>query len=133
MRWQVMRDLTDAPPELVAAERGRIAREGWGARLLDLQGEDGQWAGGACFPSQSIYQSVKNQGQPWISTLPTLQLLHDFGIDAHSDRVRRAVAMVRDGCRWENAGQLFFSGEVEPCIMAGSSHWALTSTKTLMP
>jgi len=116
VRWQVMRDLTDAPPELVAVERGRIAREGWGARLLDLQGEDGQWAGGACFPSQSIYQSVKNQGQPWISTLPTLQLLHDFGIDAHSDRVRRAVAMVRDGCRWENAGQLFFSGEVEPCI-----------------
>jgi hypothetical protein len=24
--------------------------------------------------------------------------------------------MVRDGCRWENAGQPFFSGEVEPCI-----------------
>jgi len=116
IRWQVMRDLTDAPPELVAAERGRIAREGWGARLLDLQGEDGQWAGGACFPSQSIYQSVKNEGQPWVSTLPTLQLLHDFGIDPHSDRVRRAVAMVRDGCGWENAGQPFFSGEVEPCI-----------------
>jgi hypothetical protein len=85
IRWQVMRDLTDAPPELVAAERGRIAREGWGARLLDLQGEDGQWAGGACFPSKSIYQSVKNLGQPWISTLPTLQLLHDFGIDPHSE------------------------------------------------
>ena len=116
IRWQVMRDLTDAPPELVAAERGRIAREGWGARLLDMQGEDGQWAGGACFPSKSIYQSVKNQGQPWISTLPTLQLLHDFGLDPHSDRVRRAVAMVRDGCRWEHAGQPFFSGEVEPCI-----------------
>jgi len=116
IRWQVTRDLTDASPELVAAERGRIAREGWGAKLLDLQGEDGQWAGGACFPSQSIYQSVKSQGQPWISTLPTLQLLHDFGIDPHSDRVRRAVAMVRDGCRWENAGQPFFSGEVEPCI-----------------
>src|SRR5437773_3981469 len=111
-----MRDLNDAPPELVAAERGRVAGEGWGARLLDLQGEDGQWAGGACFPSQSIYQSVKNQGQPWISTLPTLQLLHDFGVDPHSDRVRRAVAMVRDGCRWEHAGQPFFSGEVEPCI-----------------
>src|SRR2546426_4195341 len=116
MRWQGMRDLTDAPPELVAAERGRIAREGWGARLLDLQGEDGQWAGGDCFPSQSIYQSVKNQGQPWVSTLPTLQLLHDFGIDPRSDRVRRAVAMVRDGCHWENAGQPFFKGEVEPCI-----------------
>jgi hypothetical protein len=26
------------------------------------------------------------------------------------------VALVRDGCRWEHAGQPFFSGEVEPCI-----------------
>jgi hypothetical protein len=30
--------------------------------------------------------------------------------------VRRAVALVRDHCRWEHAGQPFFSGEVEPCI-----------------
>jgi hypothetical protein len=46
----------------------------------------------------------------------TLQLLHDFGIDPRSDCVRRAVAIVRDHCRWEHAGQPFFSGEVEPCI-----------------
>ncbi len=116
IRWQVMRDLTDAPRKQVAAERAGVAREGWGARLLGLQGEDGQWAGGACFPSPSIYQSVKDQGQPWISTLPTLQLLYDFGVDPSSDRVRRAVALVRDNCRWEHAGQPFFSGEVEPCI-----------------
>ncbi len=116
IRWQVMRDLTDAPREQVAAERARVAREGWGARLLALQGEDGQWAGGACFPAPSIYQSYKNLGQPWISTLPTLQLLHDFGIDPSSDRVRRALALVKDHCRWEHAGQPFFSGEVEPCI-----------------
>ncbi len=116
IRWQVMRDLTGAPRKQVAAERAGVAREGWGARLLGLQGEDGQWAGGACFPSPSIYQSVKDQGQPWISTLPTLQLLYDFGVDPSSDRVRRAVALVRDNCRWEHAGQPFFSGEVEPCI-----------------
>jgi hypothetical protein len=30
--------------------------------------------------------------------------------------VRQAVARVRDQCRWEHAGQPFFSGEVEPCI-----------------
>jgi hypothetical protein len=30
--------------------------------------------------------------------------------------VRRAVALVREHCRWEHAGQPFFSGEVEPCI-----------------
>ncbi len=116
IRWQVMRDLTGASRKQVAAERAGVAREGWGARLLGLQDEDGQWAGGACFPSPSIYQSVKDQGQPWISTLPTLQLLYDFGVDPSSDRVRRAVALVRDNCRWEHAGQPFFSGEVEPCI-----------------
>ena len=111
-----MRDLTDAPPEQVAGERAKISREGWGARLLALQGEDGQWAGGACFPERSIYQSVKDMGQPWISTLPTLQLLRDFGVDPDSDRVGKAIAQVRDNCRWEHAGQPFFSGEVEPCI-----------------
>jgi len=26
------------------------------------------------------------------------------------------VSLVRDRCRWEHAGQPFFSGEVEPCI-----------------
>ena len=116
IRWQVLRDLEHAPAEIVAAERARVGTEGWGARLLALQGDDGQWAGGACFPERSIYQSVKSEGQPWISTLPTLQLLQEFGIDPRADRVRRAVAMVRQGCRWEHAGQPFFSGEVEPCI-----------------
>jgi hypothetical protein len=116
IRWQVLRDLVDAPPEVVSAERARVAMEGWGGRLLALQGEDGQWAGGACFPERTIYQSVRNEGQPWISTLPVLQLLCDFGVDPRSDRVRRAVALVRDRCRWEHAGEPFFSGEVEPCI-----------------
>ena len=116
IRWQVLRDLVDAPAEVVAADRARVATEGWGARLLALQGDDGQWAGGACFPGPSLSQSDEDRGQPWTSTLPTLQLLHDFGIDPRSDRVRRAVELVRDHCRWEHAGQKFFSGEVEPCI-----------------
>ncbi len=115
IRWQVLRDLVHAPAEVVAAERARIATEGWGARLLALQGEDGQWAGGACFPANFKW-SDEDQGQPWTSTLPTLQLLHDFGIDPHTDRMRHAVALVKEHCRWEHAGQPFFSGEVEPCI-----------------
>lgn len=116
IRWQVLRDLVHAPADVVTKERARVALEGWGARLLALQGEDGQWAGGACFPARSLYQWDKKQEQPWISTLPALQLLHDFGVDPNSERVRRAVTLVRDGCRWEHAGQPFFSGEVEPCI-----------------
>jgi hypothetical protein len=116
IRWQVLRDLVQAPAEVVAAERARVATAGWGARLLALQGEDGQWAGGACFPARGFDRSAEVPGQPWTATLPTLQLLRDFGVDPSSDRVRRAVARVRDNCRWEHAGQPFFSGEVEPCI-----------------
>jgi hypothetical protein len=114
IRWQVLRDLVHAPNEVVASERTRVATEGWGARLLALQGEDGQWAGGACFPAEGWRRG--KEGQPWTSTLPTLQLLRDFGIDPSCERVRRAVALVRDHCRWEHARQPFFSGEVEPCI-----------------
>lgn len=116
IRWQVLRDLVHASPEVVAAERARTTSEGWGARLLELQGEDGQWAGGACFPANSMGWREEEEGQPWISTLPVLQMLVDFGIDSHSDRVQKAIDAVRAGCRWEYAGQAFFSGEVEPCI-----------------
>jgi hypothetical protein len=38
IRWQVLRDLTHEPADVIAAERSRIATEGWGARLLELQG-----------------------------------------------------------------------------------------------
>lgn len=116
IRWQVLRDLVHAPDDVVAAERGRVATEGWGARLLALQGEDGQWAGGACFPASSFNWRAEGSGQPWISTLPTLQLLHDLGVDPEAERVCRAVVSVRENCRWEHAGQPFFGGEVEPCI-----------------
>jgi hypothetical protein len=36
IRWQVMRDLTDAPDADVAAERAKVATEGWGAQILAL-------------------------------------------------------------------------------------------------
>ncbi|HXJ95826.1 MAG TPA: hypothetical protein VMT20_23545 [Terriglobia bacterium] len=114
IRWQVLRDLADAPAETVAAERARVATEGWCARLLALQGEDGQWAGGALFPWPRA--KSRNGGQPWTATAYSLVLLRDFGVDPHCDKVRRAVAQVREHCRWEHAGQPFFSGEVEPCI-----------------
>ena len=83
IRWQVLRDLVHAPENVYLTERERIAQEGWGARLLDLQGEDGQWAGGACFPGPPLRlpEDEAEGVQPWISTLPTLQLLHGFGVE----------------------------------------------------
>ena len=81
--------------------------------MLALQGEDGQWAGGALFPNGKWN---RNEPQPWTATANTLVLLQDFGVDPRNEKVRHAVAHVREHCCWENAGQPFFSGEVEPCI-----------------
>ena len=47
IRWQAMRDLTDASPATIAAERGRVAHEGIGAQVLTSQGADGPWHRGA--------------------------------------------------------------------------------------
>ena len=115
LRWQVMRDLSDAPADVVDAERARVAREGWGARLLAMQGEDGQWQGGALFPAR-WHGWESEEGQPWDATAYSLEYLRDFGVDPRDGRVRRAVTLVRENSRWEHAGQAFFSGEVEPCI-----------------
>jgi hypothetical protein len=109
IRWQVMRDLTGAPANEVAAERARVATEGWGARLLALQGADGRWGGAAW-----------NRG--WDSTMHVLMLLRDLGLDPASDQARRAVGLVRDRVTWQGCGpqecdsNAFFEGEVEPCI-----------------
>ena len=118
IRWQALRDLADAPAATVAAERARVAKEGWGAWLLALQGDDGQWEGGALFPARWFESDPgdRPEGQPWTATAYSLVALHDFGVDPRDDGVRRAVAQVREHSRWEHAGQPFFAGEVEPCI-----------------
>jgi hypothetical protein len=103
IRWQVMRDLTDAPADQVAAERAKITTEGWGAQLLKLQPADGVWGGGAYFPE-------------WTSTTTTLQLLRSFGLDPATDDAQRAVKLVRANARWEYDALPYFDGEVEPCI-----------------
>jgi hypothetical protein len=113
IRWQVLRDLTDASPDEVAAERERVEHEGWGARLLALEGADGLWDGGACFPAA---YTGGEPGQPWTATMHTLQTLQLFGLDPASKAARRAIPLVAEHGRWEHAGQRYFDGEVEPCI-----------------
>src|SRR5438477_7990759 len=125
IRWQVLRDLTDASEEDVAAERARVAGEGWGARLLALQGEDGHWDRGTPpFTSPEAadwWQSLPPDRQgtlfpEFTSTAWTLTLLRNFGLDPASSGARHAIRRVRDHCRWEHDGEPFFAGEVEPCI-----------------
>ena len=109
IRWQTLRDLTDAPADEIAAERARVATEGAGARLLALQSPDGRWGGAAW-----------NRG--WNSTMHVLMLLRDFGLHPASAQARRAVGLVRDGVTWKGCGPQecdnhpFFAGELEPCI-----------------
>jgi len=109
IRWQAMRDLTDAPPSEVAAERARVATEGAGAQLLALQAPDGRWGGAAW-----------NRG--WDSTMHVLLLLREMGLDPEGEEALRAVGLVRDGVTWRGCGppeaddNPFFAGEVEPCI-----------------
>jgi hypothetical protein len=116
IRWQVMRDLTDGPPDIVAAERARVTTEGWGARLLAARDADGLWLGGACFPAGFEGTPDDTDGQPWTSTLPAMMELYDFGLDPATDTAREMTALVTAHCRWEYDDLPFFDGEVEPCI-----------------
>jgi len=50
IRWQVQRDLLNLSPAKYEAERKKVAREGWGARLLALQDSNGRWGGGMYGP-----------------------------------------------------------------------------------
>ena len=115
IRWQVL-DLLGAPAEEVAAERARVTTEGWGAALLAARDEDGQWAGGACFPARGRLESNPPGHQPWTATQPAMMELYDLGLDPTTDTARRMTQLVAEHCRWEYDGSRFFDGEVEPCI-----------------
>ena len=66
IRWQALRDLTDAPPDEVAAERARVPKEGWGARLLAQQRPSGDWG------------DEVEEGDRWRWNLYTLYQLAQF-------------------------------------------------------
>lgn len=112
-----MRDLTDASPEKIAAERARVGGEGLGAEILAQQEADGSWRRG--------------NAPVWLSTLFTLLLLRTAGVDPSEAKVKSAVARLEAGLRWNDnggcwnlrpahtGGNGFFEGEEEPCINGG--------------
>jgi len=116
IRWQVMRDLLDAPEPEWQAERGKVERTGWGARLLSHQDPDGQWAGGAFVPAGFDWREWREVGQPWTATCFSLTQLREFGLDPQSASARRTVALVGANSRWDEGNQPFWDGEVEECI-----------------
>ena len=114
IRWQVMRDLTSEPKEVVDVERNRVATDGWVAQLLDLQAEDGRWDGGTYRPGW--VDETKPFFDAWTATHFSLQLLWDFGLNPESPEARHAISLVRENVRWDVNDDLYFRGETEPCI-----------------
>ncbi len=101
IRWQVMRDLTDAPHDAIAAERARVASEGWGAELLGRQSPDGSWPG----------------GQWDLVTLWSLVVLKDLGLDPASKQARTMIDRVDKHLVFKPLhNRPYLSGETEPCI-----------------
>jgi hypothetical protein len=109
LRWQVLRDLLDAPPSEVAAERARVATEGAGAQILAQQASDGTWDGLAWNPG-------------FTSTMHALWLLWLLGLDPASPQAQLALGRVREQVTWRGSGPQecddnpYFAGEIEPCI-----------------
>jgi hypothetical protein len=107
IRWQVLRDLQDAPTADVEAERGRVALAGWGARLLAIQDPDGLWAGGLYSPK-------------WTSTTYTLLQLHWLGLPAGNPQALFGCQRLWDGARCYDGGLTLARSIREPeiCITA---------------
>jgi hypothetical protein len=104
IRWQVMRDLTDEDPETIAAERSRVATEGWGAKLLSLQSPDGHWGG-------------PQEDRGLLITLYRLVVLMDLGLDPASKQARKMIDRVDKRLVFKPLNnRAFLQGETEPCI-----------------
>jgi len=105
VRWQVMADLLDAPADDVAAERDRVATQGWGARLLAAQDPDGLWAGALYSPK-------------WTSTTYTLLLLLRLGLRPGDERALAGCHQLWASARWYDGGLTFAKSirEPETCI-----------------
>src|SRR6266581_171428 len=89
IRWQTLRDLVGAADHTVEREQRRVARDGWGARLLARQDPEGTWAGG--LSSDGGLYSPK-----WTSTTYSMLLLRDFGLPATNRDARKACAVLLD-------------------------------------
>jgi hypothetical protein len=114
IRWQVMRDLTGEAPDAIAAERSRVATEGWGAQLLALQSPGGDWGG----PKLSGFRpDLPEEDRGLLFTLYTLAVLKDLGVDPASNEARIMIDRVDKRLVFKRLNNRpFLDGETEPCI-----------------
>src|SRR5687767_12961522 len=110
IRWQTLRDLVGAGDRTVERERRKVARDGWGARLLARQDPEGTWAGGKS--SDGGLYSPK-----WISTTYTMLLLRDLGLPSTNRQARKACTLLLDrGLQRDGGINYGWRGQSETCI-----------------
>ena len=113
IRWQVMRDLTGGAPATIAAERSRVATEGWGAQLLALQSPAGDWGAGP----RGWRADLPRDDRGMLITLYALVVLMDFGLDPASKQARKMIDRVDKRLVFKRLNNRpFLHGETEPCI-----------------
>ena len=113
IRWQVMRDLGGEAPDAIAAERSRVATEGWGAQLLAIQSPAGKWGGSP----RGWRDDLSNEDRGLLITLYALVILKDLGLDPASKQARKMIDRVDQQVVFKRLNNRpFFHGETEPCI-----------------
>src|SRR5580698_2570188 len=113
IRWQVMKDLTGETPEAIAAERSRVATEGWGAQLLANQSPAGDWGGGP----RGWRDELPREDRALLITLHSLVVLMDLGLDPASKQARKMIDRVDKRVVFKRLNSRpFLHGETEPCI-----------------
>ena len=113
IRWQVMRDLTDEDTDTIAAERSRVATEGWGAQLLAAQSRNGKWGGSP----PGWREDMGKEDRGLLITFYSLVVLKDLGLDPVSTQARKTIGRVDQRVVFKRLdNRPFFDGETEPCI-----------------
>ena len=116
LRWQAMRDLTNASPTAIAEERAGVPRQGLGAAILSGPGSER-------LLEPPRYSSLVADPLHLASSALT-------GVDPTDPAIESAIARLEGSLRWSNqpnwelrpaelGGDPFFAGEVEPCINGG--------------
>jgi hypothetical protein len=108
-----MRDLTGEAPNAIAAERRRVATEGWGAQLLACQSPSGNWGGSP----RGWRDDLPKDDRDLLITLYSLVVLMDLGLDPASAEARKMIDPVDKRLVFKRLNNRpYLHGETEPCI-----------------
>jgi hypothetical protein len=108
-----MRDLTGEASEVIAAERSRVATEGWGVQLLARQSPTGNWGEGP----RGWRNDLPKDDRGLLIALYSLVALMDLGLDPASKQARKMIDRVDKRLTFKRLNNRpYLHGETEPCI-----------------